>query len=139
MSSKESPELAKSIGKKVVAIDISESEVLLTFSDKSELLIHHEFLCCEKVHLVGIEGNVASLIGSVVSKAEVHVDNEYWGDEDFLQLSATESKVELNVVRNNSFRVSNDVVIMRWIGTSNGCYGEEVSFEWLKEFGSKKR
>jgi hypothetical protein len=105
-------ELEAMVGETVIGIDFFNDrqsnlpkEVLITMKSGKQLRLHHDQDCCETVELVSIDGDICKLIGKPIL--------------------STETKITL--------RCDAETVIMRWIGESNGYYGEDVDFEILQK------
>ncbi len=96
----------------------------MTFASGKQLRIYHEQDCCERVELVSIDGNICKLFGRAIQSVGLEVDEDYDGPE-ISDDSGTETKITL--------RCDAETVIMRWIGESNGYYGEQVDFEILQK------
>jgi hypothetical protein len=125
-------ELEAIIGETVVGIDFFNGlrysslpkEVLITMKSGKQLRLYHDQDCCETVELVSINGDICKLIGKPILSTELGVDEDYDGPE-ISDDSGTETKITL--------RCDAETVIMRWIGESNGYYGEDVDFEILQK------
>ena len=92
------------------------NELNFTTSDGERFWMGHHQECCEFVYLEDICGNLDDLIGSPLLMAEVvsqggRKDNES-GTWTFYKFATLKGYVTL-----------------RWFGTSNGYYSEEVSFK----------
>jgi len=117
------------IGKVVIGVDVSKDRyngvsyndgVILAFEDNTKAVITHEQDCCESVYLEDINGDLSALVGYPLLVCEaVWQDNGY--DEDNYG-SSTWTFFKLGGV--------NDVVTLRFIGSSNGYYGEEVTLDY---------
>jgi hypothetical protein len=127
----ECTELEAIIGETVTGIDFFNDpyrrlpkEVLITMKSGKQLRLYHDQDCCETVELVSIDGDICKLIGKPILSTELGVDEDYDGPE-ISDDSGTETKITL--------RCDAQTVIMRWIGESNGYYGEDVDFEILQK------
>ena len=127
----ECTELEAIIGETVTGIDFFNDpyrrlpkEVLITIKSGKQLRLYHDQDCCETVELVSIDGDICKLIGKPILSTELGVDEDYDGPE-ISDDSGTETKITL--------RCDAETVIMRWIGESNGYYGEDVDFEILQK------
>lgn len=99
----------------------SEEVVFTTAEGKRYRMLHHQD-CCESVQLEDVCGDVDDLIGSPITLAEERsmegpsrYESSTW---TFYALSTRQGHVDL-----------------RWLGVSNGYYGEGVSFEELDHHG----
>jgi hypothetical protein len=113
-------------GKVIESIEINEEESEITFNcyDGKKYLMYHEQDCCESVTIEDITGDVNCLLNAPITMAEVVTEEGYeegtWGD------SCTWTFYKLATVKG--------YVTIRWYGTSNGYYSEEVDFvEVVKE------
>ena len=102
---------------KVVQID--ECEIRFYRDDgKVVKMLHHQD-CCESVTIEDVSGDLSKLNGMVVEAEEVTNDDlspepEVYYDDDVLW-----TFYKIGTV--------NEFVCIRWLGTSNGYYGIEVS------------
>ena len=105
-------------GKTITAIEgaIPGSELIEIFtSDSGKHWMQHQQDCCESVSVEDIVGNVEDLIGSPVLLAEEVSEEDPNASE-----SGTWTFYKLATIKGS--------VTIRWYGSSNGWYGEEVSF-----------
>ena len=84
---------------------------------RSYRMLHHQD-CCERVDLEDVCGDVEDLIGSPIVTAE---ERSMRGPSQYE--SSTWTFYELATNRGS--------MTLRWLGVSNGYYGEGVSFEEL--------
>lgn len=127
------------IGKTIVDIKTDNYEYIsFLFNDGSAMQMYHSQDCCESVTIDDICGDLEDLIGTPILIAELRTnfnDNpkgEY--DESFTWSFYT-------------FRTIKGTVDIRWYGTSNGYYSEDVDIEyhpsditydnWQKDFFNK--
>ena len=111
----------KIIGKTIVEIK-GEDEIIFSCSDATKFRMYHFQDCCENVSVDCILGDVNNLLNSPVNHAEeTHPDIpcENLSSESFTW---------------TDFRIITEKgeVIYRWLGVSNGYYGETPEFEELK-------
>ena len=114
------------VGKTITNILVNEpaDEIIIVTSDGAFYRMHHEQSCCEDVHLNDIIGMpINDLIGSPILLAEVRTnkDNPKSLDDE----SFTWTFYELANI--------NGALTLRWYGTSNGYYSEEVTFECAQQ------
>ena len=103
-----------------VVVDKVADEIHFVTTDGDTYRMYHSQSCCESVGIEDIVGDVADLIGSPVLMAEeVSSDGEPAKDE--YDESYTWTFYKLATVKG--------YVTIRWYGTSNGYYSEEVDFE----------
>ncbi len=98
-------------------IGAADSEVMaLVDSDGRNIhLFFHEQDCCENVHLEDITGDLTDLVGYPILQAELvteKTEDGEWGD------SSTWSFYKFATIKGS--------VTVRWLGSSNGYYSEEV-------------
>lgn len=127
------------IGKTIIDIKTDNYEYIsFLFNDGSAMQMYHSQDCCESVTIDDICGDLEDLIGTPILIAELRTnfnDNpkgEY--DESFTWSFYT-------------FRTVKGTVDIRWYGTSNGYYSEDVDIEyhpsditydnWQKDFFNK--
>lgn len=79
-----------------------------------EYIMYHQYDCCESVTIEDINGDLNDLIGVPIlnSREDKDVDDATW---TFYNISTIKGHVNI-----------------RWYGTSNGNYSEEVIFERVK-------
>lgn len=102
-----------------------DSEVRIICEDGSEYRMMHHQDCCESVYLEDIVGDINDLIGSPIVVSEESTEN---GPCDYDSCTWTFYR----------FATQKGWVYLRWYGSSNGYYGEGVSFEKLKGSGVEK-
>ncbi len=95
------------------------SELVFHAEDGRLFRFYHEQDCCENVQVEDVCGELADLIGSPIVEAE-EVSNE-----DAPVLEGRESYTWTFY----RFASPKGTVTVRWLGESNGYYGEGVSFE----------
>jgi hypothetical protein len=110
------------LGKTIISIDGascgSESIQFLT-SDGKEYLMYHDQDCCESVRIEDICGDVVDLIGSPIVQADEETNFESFPDED-VDDSFTWTFYRIATAKG--------LVVLRWLGQSNGYYSESVDF-----------
>jgi hypothetical protein len=107
------------IGKTITRIDRSDDELIFTISDDEKYKMYHSQDCCESVVIDDIVGDLKDLIGSpILIAAEVCND---FSAKDSYDESFTWTFYKLATVKG--------YVNIKWYGTSNGYYSENVDFE----------
>jgi hypothetical protein len=111
------------IGRTPVDIIVDESvdrndTITMKFSDGSVAKWCHWQDCCECVSIEDVVGDWADLIGHPLLVAEERTDD---GDD---------SDYESSTWTFYTFRSIGGSVDVRWFGSSNGYYSEDVSFEF---------
>lgn len=112
--------LAACIGKTVTEVDglsVGSECVMFTFEDSSVLRMYHSQDCCESVNVVQIDGESADLMEAPLVMAEIVSSDDAPAPEHAESYSWTFVK----------FATSKGYVTVRWLGESNGYYGETPS------------
>lgn len=108
------------IGQTLIGYEVSSDKERLTLKtkDKSYRMWHRQD-CCESVYLEDISGDLDDLLHSPILQAEESTnDDNRPANADcsftwtFYRLSTTKGQV-----------------VLRWLGQSNGYYGEGVDFD----------
>lgn len=105
------------------AIKGSEKITFTTDTGKSFVMLHNQD-CCEGVEVEDVIGDVADLIGFPIVLAEESTNSEKHPDgysPEYEHESFTWTFYRIATARGH--------VDIRWLGTSNGYYGEGVDFE----------
>ena len=119
------------IGKTVCRIGVSEENTIVDFecTDGSEYQMYHDQDCCEFVWLDDVVGDFEDIMTGPILVAEMNTnqeeDPEIKLNEGYIDESYTWTFYTL--------RTNRGTVTMRWFGTSNGYYSEEVNFVQTKE------
>ena len=117
------------IGKTLVSVEKSFDSIVFKFSDGSSYMMYHSQDCCESVTVDDIDGDLDDLVGSpifkcrrknlfvrllqLIVKLPEYADSYTWTFYKLETIKAT--------------------VIIKWFGTSNGYYSEEVDIVKLNE------
>lgn len=102
----------------------NEEIVFKTKSNKTFKMCHYQD-CCEEVFIEDICGDLQSMVGNRVLMAEMVKSTEPTGDEPYHDESFTWTFYKLATM--------GGYVTIRWFGTSNGYYSEEVDFVEVTE------
>lgn len=121
----ERQEIKTVVGEVLAHIDIAfpangAHEIRLETKSGRVFRIWHNQDCCEHVYIHGIDGAIHRILGKPIIEAthtEVEKGEPVPQDPDFW----TNTTIE--------FRVDGATLVTRWIGESNGYYGETVDFE----------
>lgn len=115
-------DLSAVIGKTPTAIwQVDNDELFIKFSDGHVLKMCHDQDCCESVVIDDITGDWSDLIGKPLLVADVRASEEnprLETDDDCWDYSNTWTFY--------SFRGNGGSVDVRWHGSSNGYYSEQV-------------
>lgn len=95
-----------------------ESECVSFVTDRGTLRLLHRQNCCERVYLEDANGDIADLIGGVVSVAEERSNQK--GERGECRTKYTFY----------SIRTTKGDLDLRWIGKDNGWYSVSVDAEW---------
>lgn len=106
----------KLLGQVIKAIEINEDDTEVKFvTEEKAYVMYHEQDCCESVYLEDIAGDLPDLLDSPIIMAE---ESSQEGPEN--NESSTWTFYKLATIKGS--------VTLRWLGTSNGYYSEDVSF-----------
>lgn len=100
-------------------------EILFTCTDGTKYYMHHYQSCCESVEIDDVCGDVDDLIGAEILIAE-EVSSDGYGPRGKYDFSYTWTFYK--------FATQKGFVDLKWYGTSNGYYSEEVDFIRLEEY-----
>jgi hypothetical protein len=99
--------------------DTKYQQITFTVDDGTRYRMHHEQDCCEEVYVEDVCGDLADLVGSPIVQAEMSTNsgppNKEKGDDSFTW---------------TFYRIATakGLCVIRWYGTSNGYYSEDVDF-----------
>jgi hypothetical protein len=115
------------VGKTITGIEGLEkgSELIHFYTEGYVYRMHHKQSCCEDVQLEDFEGEAEDLIGHPV------LSFEEMSESDFEEMSESNN----NTCTWTFYMISTvkGTLWLRWLGTSNGNYSEEVSFDEISE------
>jgi hypothetical protein len=115
------------IGKVLTGVDIGTDEVRFVDSAGKTYRFYHYQDCCESVEVDSTCGDVLDLIGHTIVEAEETVlENE---TPEGLQPTA-EFYDDSYTWTIHRFRTTKGTLEIRWLGQSNGYYGEDVDLEY---------
>lgn len=95
----------------------TEDKIIFVLEDSKYALLHYPD-CCESVNIEDICGDLQDLVGSPLTMAEVSTNQDDPKSEYDESWTWTFYR----------FATTKGYVTIRWYGTSNGYYSEEVSF-----------
>jgi hypothetical protein len=102
----------------VKGLEPGSDRVVFRTADGREFVMHHSQDCCEHVWVEDVSGDVSDLIGSEVLAAEESTNRD---DPPENADSWTWTFYRITT--------SKGLVVIRWLGESNGYYSESVDFE----------
>lgn len=105
---------------KIEGMEVDCSLVKFSCSDGSEYLMYHDQDCCESVGINDVEGDVSDIIGLPVVIAEEVSSEDYPAPSGDYVESYTWTFYRISTQKG--------MVVLRWLGESNGYYSESVSF-----------
>ena len=111
----------------ITGMERGSDEIRISFVDGSGLRLYHEQDCCEYVAIEDVTGDATDLVGRVLEMCEVVTSYDVDPPDD-TQGSHTWTFYKFGTV--------NGYVTVRWLGTSNGYYCEEVDVEFRDQGGS---
>ena len=119
-------DISELIGKTITEIEgchAYSDTIKFRCSDGSEYVMYHNQDCCEDVSVEEVFGDVRNLIGFPIVMAECVA--ETGNPKDIYDDSCTWTFYKLATIMG--------YVTIRWYGSSNGCYSEEVDLVRVKE------
>ncbi len=116
-------ELVGKVIKNITGLKKGSEKVRIFTECGQEYLFYHQQDCCESVDLNDYEGDAEDLIGGLITTAEIVEDDHDEESECVDSGTWTFYKIE----------TSKGGLWMRWLGESNGYYGEEVDFVWVNK------
>jgi len=116
------------IGKQLKTVEMPDNENIYFDVDNGDIYrMNHNQDCCETVEIVDVCGDLNDLVGSPIIMAEMvqSEENEFMGKtvkdyEEYQNDSQTWTFYKFATIKG--------YVTIRWLGTSNGYYSEEVDF-----------
>lgn len=109
---------------KINGLEKGSREVRIFTDCGKEYLFYHEQDCCESVDLEDFDGCADDLVGGFIVSAE-EVSNEDPEGYDYGDYSHTWTFYKIETNKGGLW--------MRWLGESNGYYGESVDLVWANK------
>lgn len=109
------------VGKTIVRVDgleVGSDVVHIETADRRRYRMHHSQDCCESVAVEDVSGDVSDIIGSPVLFAE-----ESSNSDNPPELADSHLWTFYRILTGKG------LVVIRWLGESNGYYSESVDFE----------
>lgn len=101
----------------IKGLSVGGDDVIFDFTDGSQYRMYHQQDCCESVYIEDVTGDVADLIGVPLEFVEESSDSDGEPPHEYDE-SWTWTFYKLGTIKG--------WVDIRWLGTSNGYYGESV-------------
>lgn len=101
--------------------DVEPIELIFTMSNGEKYRMYHCQDCCESVWLEDVVGNLDDLIGEPLVMAEEESNENKGGALDERDESYTWTYYKFATIKG--------YVTLRWYGTSNGYYSEDVDIK----------
>lgn len=117
----------KIIGKQVHSVSglyVDSEEFIIEFKDNSRLKMLHYQDCCENVRIADIDGDKDDLIDGVIIDFTETTSYDFDGYTDYCDDSHTWTFYCIQTTKG--------YVWIRWLGESNGYYGESVDLEFIE-------
>ena len=114
-------ELKDLLGKTMTSVENKGDELVFTTTEGKSFKLYHEYECCESVSIESVVGDLADLVGEPLLVAEEST-GETPADYKF------EYEPESYTWTFYKFATRKGYVDVRWLGESNGYYGEGVDF-----------
>lgn len=114
------------VGKTLKRVEKESSDrIVFELEDGTEYLMWHNQDCCESVYVEDINGELDWLVGAPILQAEettnANENPEGVKPPEEWQESWTWTFYRISTIKGT--------VVIRWYGSSNGCYSESVDFE----------
>ena len=107
--------------------DDKPTKLIFTMNNGEKYKMYHRQDCCELVWLEDIVGNLDDLIGKPLVMAEEETNENKEGALDDWDDSYTWTYYKFATIKG--------YVTLRWYGTSNGYYSEDVDIEKINKKG----
>lgn len=112
------------VGKTLQSVEETGEEMLFVCDDGDAFRAYHMQDCCESVAIHDIKGELQSLVGSPITEATEDATSDEW-PADVPKPEYCDSFTWTT----HRFRTeAGSEVVVRWLGESNGYYGEDVHF-----------
>lgn len=106
-----------------ITTDHENHEIIFTLDDGTKYKLYHSQDCCETVQIEDICGDLDDLIGTPILKAEKRRSEDR--KPEYPQPRYRDDEESWTFYEIASIKGS---VTIRWYGTSNGYYSEDVNF-----------
>lgn len=114
----------------ISGFEVGSEEIVIETLEGSTYKLYHSQDCCESVDVEDIDGTTSDLVGGIVLTAE-EVQGETPVDYKWEYEPASYTWT--------FYKISTDKgsVFIRWLGMSNGYYGEGVSFCDVNKYNNR--
>jgi hypothetical protein len=112
------------VGKTLERIEETGEEMLFVCIDGDAFRAYHMQDCCESVAIHDITGELQSLVGSPIVEATEDATSEEWPED----VPKSEDCDSFTWTTHRFRTAAGGEVVVRWLGASNGYYGEDVHF-----------
>ena len=112
------------VGKTILSIkglEVGGRDVEFKTTSGEKYLMHHISECCENVEIADVCGDIADLTGSPITQADESSSND--------QFEGKPEYAECFTWTFYRIATAKGLVVIRWLGESNGYYSESVSFD----------
>jgi hypothetical protein len=107
-----------------ITVAANKTEIIFETEDGKIYQMYHSQDCCESVELDDVCGDLQKLVGKMVDVAEEVSSKEIpFAKDDDNSYTWTFYKI----------RAGWEYVTIRWYGSSNGYYSEDVDFVWMNK------
>ena len=104
-----------------------DDKIVITTECGKKFIFYHQQDCCERVSIYDSKGDLHSLVGKkLISVEKSELENE--DPDDIVNYDEYRDSFTWTTI---TFKTTDETVISRWIGESNGYYSENVDFEEL--------
>jgi hypothetical protein len=116
-------ELNGKIISKIEGFHVDSEELTITLTDGTRILFYHYQACCEGVSIEDVNGN-----------PDNHIGAKLYG----IDVKSNSNSINPNVEGESftwtfyTIKTSKGYLDVRWLGNSNGYYGEEVDYIIIK-------
>lgn len=118
-------DISELVGKTLTQVEggVGSGELVFVTDEGGRYCMWHEQDCCESVEVEDICGEIADLIGEPILVAE-----QSTSDELPAGMPETRYRGESETWTFYRLATKRGYVVIRWYGSSNGHYGESVTF-----------
>ncbi len=118
------PDISIFNGKTITNIYQHKFEEIKIFTSDGDFVIKHHQNCCEHVRIFDVYGKYSDFIGKKITSTNSEISEE-WPDD----VSGNANNDSFTWTTQTFVSDDGDVLKIRWLGESNGYYGEGVSID----------